>query len=209
MKRTAVPLVLLLAALSACTDDPSPSPSTPVATALPSTDAPLPLTGRPSSPPSVASSAAPAATPAFRASTSPDTGTASGSPLTVTAVRAARQAGYDRVVFELEGKAAGAPGWRVEYVDAPTADGSGEAVQVAGKAFLRVVVTGVGYPFDTGQTEASRDLTPKDTSLVREVDLQATFEGQFTAFVGLTRKAPFRVFRLASPARVVVDVRTA
>ena len=66
---------------------------------------------------------------------------------------------------------------------------------------------GVGYPFDTGQTEASTDLTPKGTAVVREVDLQATFEGEFQAFVGTTGRLPFRVFRLADPARVVIDVR--
>lgn len=208
MKPLALTSVLLAAALlTACSD--GAEPSTPVATSLPSVDVPLPLTGRPSASPSPSAAVArPSSGPAFPADIGSDTQMPTGAPLTVTAVRAARQAGYDRVVFELKGKAAGAPGWRVEYVDAPSADGSGDRVDVAGKAFLQVVVTGVGYPFDTGQTEASQDLVPKDTALVREVDLQATFEGQFTAFVGLTRKAPFRVFRLASPARVVVDVRT-
>jgi hypothetical protein len=33
------------------------------------------------------------------------------------------------------------------------------------------------------------------------------FEGVYEAFIGTSRKAPFRVFRLADPARVVVDVR--
>ncbi|MCW2778873.1 MAG: hypothetical protein JWN17_2598 [Frankiales bacterium] len=208
MKRLAVPVLLAAALLSACTDDPATRPSAAggsptglpdVATSAPS-ETPTPAGPAPTAPasPSVA----------FRADTSPDTARESGAPQTVTAVRAARQRGYDRVVLELHGKAAGAPGWRVQYVDRPTSDGSGDPVQVAGSAFLQVVVTGVGYPFDTGQTEATQDLTPKDTALVREVDLQATFEGQFTAYVGLARKAPFRVTRLADPARVVIDVRT-
>ena len=34
------------------------------------------------------------------------------------------------------------------------------------------------------------------------------FEGQNQAFIGLDEQVPFRVFHLADPARVVVDVQT-
>lgn len=221
--RTLVVAVLAAAALTACTDDtartttsagtasgaPTPTPAAPTTT--PTTSAPP--ASAPSSPLSASAGPTPAAptragVPAFRADTRPDTAPARGGPLTVVAARAAAQPGYDRVVLQLAGEEAGEPGWRVEYVDRAVQDGSGRPVEVAGSAVLRVVVTGVGYPFDTGQTEATTDLTPKGTALVREVDLQATYEGSFTAFVGLTRRAPFRVFRLTDPARVVVDVRT-
>jgi hypothetical protein len=39
------------------------------------------------------------------------------------------------------------------------------------------------------------------------VALGAVFEGQYEAFVGTSARAPFRVFRLGEPERVVVDVR--
>ena len=84
---------------------------------------------------------------------------------------------------------------------------AGDEVDVAGSETLQVYLEGVALPFDTGQTEASTDLTPRDTRVVREVDLSGTFEGRFTAFVGLDRRLPFRVYRLSSPTRVVVDVR--
>ena len=133
----------------------------------------------------------------------------SGGPLTVTAVRVAHQQGYDRVVFELAGRAAGQAGWRVEYVDEPRAQGSGDPVPVDGEAALAVLVTGTGYPMDTGQEEVADDpALPGDLEVVEDVVLGAVFEGQYEAFIGTAGEQPFRVFRLGDPERVVVDVRT-
>lgn len=203
MRRAALTVIACLLA-TACGDDPAPS-----ATAA---------SGRPDAPggsaPTVtASSAAPAASrseppaPAFAANTGRDVEQPVGGPLTVTAVRVARQDGYDRVVFELAGRQGGQPGWRVEYVDKPTRDGSGEPVEVEGEATLVVRIDGTGYPDDTGQQEAEDADVPGDARVVQEVELGSVFEGVYEAFIGTSRKAPFRVFRLADPARVVVDVR--
>ncbi len=205
------PLLVLLAggcvaaSLTACTDDAparnAASTASPSASVAPSLPSPSPAASpSPEPSPTVA-----AVEPPFPADESEDTATASGDPLTVTAVRAARQDGYDRVVFELAG-GQGVPGWRVGYVDAARQQGSGDTVEVDGQSVLEVVISGVGYPFDTGQTEASQDLRPRDTGVVREVDLQGTYEGEFQAFVGLVDRRAFRVFRLTDPARVVVDV---
>ena len=133
----------------------------------------------------------------------------SGGPLTVTAVRVARQDGYDRVVFELAGKAAGQAGWRVEYVDDPSSQGSGDPVDVAGEAALSVSITGTGYPMDTGQEEVGDDpALPADLQVVEDVVLGAVFEGQYEAFVGTSGEQPFRLFRLSDPERVVLDVKS-
>ena len=48
--------------------------------------------------------------------------------LVVTRCGAARHEGYDRVVFELAHT--GTPGWSVEYVDTPSSQGEGAAVDV-------------------------------------------------------------------------------
>jgi hypothetical protein len=148
-----------------------------------------------------------AAEPAFPADTTVDEQEATGGPLSVTAVRVARQDGYDRVVFELDGRQPGKPGWRVMYVDDPRRDGSGEPVDVEGGKTLVVLIEGVGYPFDTGVEEASGVSLPPDLEVVADVELGAVYEGVYETFIGVTREAPFRVFRLADPARVVVDVR--
>lgn len=188
---------------TACTDDPevrstssSTSPATPAASA-------------PAAPPS----AAPAASdepqqPVFAADTGRDEQQASGGPLAVTAVRVARQDGYDRVVFELAGREAGQPGWTVEYVDEARQDGSGDRVDVQGEARLSVRISGVGYPMDTGvEEQPTAPAVPPGTEVVRDVVLASVYEGVFEAFVGTSRQAPFRVFRMEDPARVVVDVR--
>ena len=129
-----------------------------------------------------------------------------GGPLSVVAVRAARQDGYDRVVFELDGREAGAPGWTVEYVDDPRRDGSGDPVEVKGDKTLVVLISGSGYPFDTGVEEAERATVGADLEVVEDVVLGSVFEGVYEAFVGVDGERPFTVSRLADPARLVVDI---
>jgi hypothetical protein len=84
-------------------------------------------------------------------------------------------------------------------------------VDVAGDAILQVTLTGMGYPYDTGVTEysASGPLSAADTETVTEVVFDATFEGTTVAFVGTTGRAPFRVYLLDNPTRVVLEVADA
>jgi len=207
--------VLSVSALTGCggvDDDPvlrpaSPEPSS--ATTSPAPSAAGSASAGPSA--SVSGSGQPEPTApaeAFPANTAVDTEEPTGGPLSVVAVRVAKQDGYDRVVFELDGKEAGEPGWRVEYTDDPAQQGSGNRVEVDGVATLAIDITGVGFPMDTGVEEETDDPTlPAGLSVIEDVVLGATFEGQYQAFVGTARKAPFRVFRLSNPARVVLDVR--
>ncbi len=199
---------VLLVAVAGCggvEEDPvlrPPDPSTA------STASPPSSPGSASTQPSAAQSEPTAPAEAFPANTAVDTEEPTGGPLSVVAVRVARQDGYDRVVFELAGKVAGEPGWRVEYTDDPAQQGSGDRVDVGGAATLAIDITGVGYPMDTGVEEETDDPTlPAGLTVIEDVVLGATFEGQYQAFVGTAREAPFRVFRLANPARVVIDVR--
>ena len=146
---------------------------------------------------------------AFPANADADVAEPSGGPLSVRAVRVARQQGYDRVVFELAGRDPGQAGWRVEYVDTPTEQGTGDPVDVQGEAVLSVLITGTGYPMDTGVEEVDDDpALPPGPGVVQDVVLGAVFEGQYEAFIGTASRQPFRVFRLGDPERVVVDVRT-
>jgi hypothetical protein len=124
----------------------------------------------------------------------------------VTAVRVARQDGFDRVVLELAGSAEGVPGWRIGYENDPRRDGSGDPVDVQGASVLVVRVLGAGYPFDTGQTEASSVSVPADTGVVQDVVLGSVFEGTYEAFVGVRSQTPFQVTRLADPTRLAVDI---
>ena len=224
MKRTVAVLTALAlsGSLAACGDDgaddlaPSASTSSPSAAPAPTISPTAAPTSGPSAEPTTGTPTAPATTggdddaPAdFPAEPALSEQEPSGGPLTVTAVRVARQEGFDRVVFELAGKAAGQAGWRVEYVDEPRAQGSGDVVPVDGEAALAVLITGTGYPMDTGQEEVADDpALPGDLEVVQDVVLGAVFEGQYEAFIGTSGEQPFRVFRLGDPERVVVDVRT-
>jgi hypothetical protein len=150
------------------------------------------------------------AAPAFPADVEADTGEPSGEArLTVSDIRIGRHDGFDRVVFEVGGE--GTPGWDVRYVEAASSQGSGDAVDVAGDAILQVTLTGMGYPYDTGVEEwtSSGPVTGEGTQTVTELAWDATFEGTSVAFVGTTGEAPFRVYLLEGPTRVVVEVADA
>ena len=225
MKRPAAVLLALALAgsLAACGGDDDAGEERPASVGVDATGSAVPgLSPTPSptaSPVAEPSSAAPApgggadedaaADEPFPADTGVDVQEPSGGPLTVTAVRVAAHEGYDRVVFELAGRQPGDPGWRVEYVEDPAQQGSGDPVDLQGEAALSVTITGTGYPFDTGQEEVSAaPPLPSDLTAVTDLELGGVFEGQYQAFIGTSGQAPFRVFRLSDPARVVVDVQT-
>ena len=145
--------------------------------------------------------------PPFPGDAEPDTADASADArVTVSDIRVGRHDGFDRVVLEVGGE--GAPGWDVRYVDQASSQGSGDAVEVAGDAVLQVTVTGAGYPYDTGVEEfaiADRVSAP-DTEAVTEVAFDGTYEGTSVAFVGTQARAPFRVYLLEGPTRLVLEV---
>lgn len=147
--------------------------------------------------------------PPFPANTEPDTGEGQpgGGPTVVTDVRIGAQDGYDRVVFEVSGTAV--PGWDVSYAEAPTAAGSGQPVALDGPAFLRVTLTGVTNPYEApAEPEVARGVVrAPGAGTVTGVFYDSVFEGQALAYVGLPAAAPFRVYALTGPSRVVVEVR--
>ena len=202
--RSVLPGLLLVAVLAtACGGDreDTAAPATPTASG--SSSAPAPADGDDDEGDTVDDDGS---APPFPANTDPDTGEASGDArLTVTGIRVGRHDGFDRVVFETDGT--GAPGWRVEYVDAAQSQGSGADIDVEGDAVLQVTITGVGYPFDTGVEEyPGPDRIAADTGVVTEVVWDSTFEGTSVAFVGVDEETPFRVQLLDNPARVVLEV---
>lgn len=208
MRLRATVVATLLALLLAGCSGSSGAP-TPVAAPTSSpTSSPAASPASPTAVPSASASPAASCVPAFPATTLPDTGSPVGGQLGMKSASAGPHTGYDRVVFTLGGNAAAKPGWRVEYVAAPTSDGSGNPVSVHGPSYLRAIIKEVGYPGDTGVPDpAVKRFSPSGTTVVREVVLDTVFEGQYTAFIGVRSTLPFRVFRLGNPARVVVDVR--
>lgn len=125
----------------------------------------------------------------------------------LTGIRSARHDGFDRVVFDFAEPLPAADA--VRYVDHVTADGSGQPVAVAGRAFLVVRFEQAQAHTDAGSpTIAARRLSP-NLPVISEIVEAGDYEGYVTIALGLTAKVPFRVFELANPSRIVVDVRSA
>jgi hypothetical protein len=141
-----------------------------------------------------------------------------GTQATVAGVRTGRHDCFDRLVVDIAGRPAA--GYDVRYIDPPfRADGSGDALFVAGGAILQVVVRApaytaagastvpwpsVGHPitrpdqFDAGGFRTFEDLV-----------WGGSFEGQSTFGLGVRARLPFRVLQLDGPGagtRLVVDV---
>ena len=139
-----------------------------------------------------------------------ETTAAAGTSL-LTDVRVARHEGFDRVVFEFEGEV---PGYDVRYVEPPiTEDGSGDELEVAGEAFLAVVMqpasgfdlSGEGEETYTGPTRIEG--VDAGTSVIREVVRTGDFEAVLGWVIGISDRVDFRVDALEAPGRLVVDVR--
>jgi hypothetical protein len=116
----------------------------------------------------------------------------------LTEVRAARQDGYDRLVFQFSG---GLPGYQARYVDQVTTAG-GEQLALQGTAFLLLAFEGAGggaagFP--------QRDLRPRLNAL-KEVRLLDEGGGRLRFAVGLDAVAGYLAHELTGPDRVIVDV---
>lgn len=139
-------------------------------------------------------------------------GDGSGTAL-LKAVRIGRNPGFERIVFEFAGTST--PGYRVQWVDGPiTADGSGEVVQVNGKAHLEMVMqpaSGVDLSAPdliVTYTGPDRIPTTGKTELITDLVRTGDFEAVLSWAAGTTERVPFRVLTLHSPTRIVVDLAT-
>lgn len=126
--------------------------------------------------------------------------------LVLTDVRVAEHEGYDRTVLEFRGT--GRPGWAVNYVDKAVLDGSGEIVKLGGDAFLDIYASGTTYPVSASDGYSGpRQFEPEHGGNVADVYVGGTFEGYTQVLIGIDGEpVPFRVFALADPPRLVVDV---
>ncbi|SEE27180.1 AMIN-like domain-containing (lipo)protein [Ruania alba] len=142
----------------------------------------------------------------FPADTSTDTQAQEGEPdaLLVDARTGAHE-GFDRVVIEFDGT--GTPGWTAEYVDEAVQDGSGNPILLEGDAVLEVRLDGTRYPEKTDDYFSPTTLDHEGEE-VEQVDVGGTFEGYTQVVLGIDDSdAPFRVFSLTDPVRVVIDVQ--
>lgn len=199
-------------ALAACgNDEPSPSSSTnpPPVVTEPTTDA-APTEEPSASPepsaeaPTDAPPSEPTDAPAFGPAGTAQSAEPSGDLLLPVGLRVGDHEGFDRVVLDLAGD--GVPGWQVEYVEEAVEDGRGERVDVDGEAILSVHVSGTRYPDEGEEHDVPGDRI-EGPDVVEEVRYLGTFEGLTQLFIGVDDgPADYRVFTLADPARLVIDV---
>jgi hypothetical protein len=135
---------------------------------------------------------------------------ASSAVAPLTNLRAGRHDCYDRLVFDIRGRA---DGYRVAYVPQVTADGSGAVIPLRGGARLQIIVVAPAY--DASYRPVYRPANRAELVNVsgwrtfRQVAWAGSFEGQTTVGLGVRARLPFRVFTLAGPgsgSRIVVDV---
>ena len=212
--------VSVLVAASAVACGKGAAPGTPETTSTPAVT-PSPAAGSPtpaltSTPPPPTPSPTPALTPthtptpeAFEGTRSPAQGEGAvpvppGALL--VQVRYGRHANFDRIVFQFEN---GLPGYRIEYVLPPIlGDFSGLPVDIAGGAFLRAHFSvAAAHDPSTGDRTylGPLELSAGLPSLL-EAEVTGDFEGGLSWVLGLSKEADFRVFALAEPFRIVIDV---
>lgn len=113
--------------------------------------------------------------------------------------------GFDRASLTVEG-GDGVVGWQVRYVDAPTADGRGDLVEVEGDAVIEVILTGMALPPMLEEDVWDEGAYPLGGEGIVEVVDAGVFEGRHQLFVGTTGLNHVVVDRVDDPQRVVVDV---
>ncbi len=120
-------------------------------------------------------------------------------------VRAGRHACFDRLVVDLG--AGQQPGFRVRYVRAFYASGSGKVVHVSGRAKLLLTLLA---PAVRGFPASNRHLANvAGFPEFRQVAGLGSFEGVTSIGIGLRARKPFRVIELTGSGhrvRLIVDV---
>lgn len=121
------------------------------------------------------------------------------------AIRAARHAGYDRVVFQFEG--AEVPGYRIEYVREITlGETDDQYLTLQGGALVQATFQGSATEDYRPGTQTVPDRLTPGLAQVRQIGLAEDWEGVVRLGIGLDHRAGFRVLELHDPPRVVVDV---
>ncbi|HET6625879.1 MAG TPA: hypothetical protein VFG63_05780 [Nocardioidaceae bacterium] len=146
---------------------------------------------------------APAATalPDWRTTASSHT----GHLVTVTDLRYATHPRFDRVVIDLRGRR---PGYTIGYTRRLHREGSGDVVRLRGKRKMVLSLhparahDRAGDSVYTGPRKQAVHLPT-----LRGVAFLGDFEGYVTFGFGLDRRAPYRVFTLRSPRRLVIDFK--
>ena len=120
----------------------------------------------------------------------------------VVRIRAAAHSseGFDRIVFDIQGRL---PGYEVRYVPVVVADGSGKRLAMPGRRYLQIVLRPAQAHDDQGEHAVSgrHDL---DFPMLKGYVVAGDFEGVLTIALGLDDVVGYRVGEL--PGHIYIDV---
>lgn len=201
MNRTSNFLVIAALGLAACAQEAATPDPAVVAAPVPG-DPAVPVPGEDAISPSMGG-----ALPAFatRESGAENASTGPEAPV-LRDVRIAAHEGFDRIVFEFDSD--GLPQWHVDYIDPPVVQcGSGQAMPVAGAAWLQVRFNGANAHTEAGEATSGPLRRSPDLASVREVVRTCDFEAEVSWVVGMAGlRSAYRSVVLEDPARLVIDI---
>ncbi len=121
----------------------------------------------------------------------------------VVGLRYAEHKRFDRVVVDVKGRQ---PGFRISYVKELTYEGSGDAVPLKGRRSMAINLFPAYAHNRTGENlyDGPR-LEQVKLRTLRGIAFTGDFEGQVTLGFTTRRKAPYRIFTLTNPTRIVID----
>lgn len=123
---------------------------------------------------------------------------------------------YERVVVEFTSQEGyprtGTPRFRARYVKPPYTDAEGHRVDIEGRYLIELRFNGnvadLSLPEGYKLVYQGPESFAPGFSVIREAKLVPAYElNSMILLIGLAREAPFRVEELASPPRIVLDVR--
>ncbi|MEX2473403.1 MAG: hypothetical protein WEA34_14535 [Gemmatimonadota bacterium] len=206
--------VALVATVACSGEPPEAQPDGPGTEPAP--EAPAPET--PTGPAEPATPTDPADTASWSIGITSAPSTVTAPPLPVlTALRAGTHPDYERVTFKVAGASegggatavpAGRPGYKLEYVDRPLiACGSGDQIFPVGDGWLEIRLEPAAAHTEEGQPTLGPREVEVDGPLLQRIYRTCDFEGIVTHVLALGSPNEYRVFTLADPLRIVVDVR--
>jgi hypothetical protein len=110
---------------------------------------------------------------------------------------------FDRIVFD---ERVSMSGYSVRYVTRVLYDASGQVVPLRGRYFLRVAISGATTASLPGLRSVMPSILTPGLPEIAQIRKAGEFERVVSYGIGLNRYRGFRVFRLTSPTRLVIDV---
>ncbi|HBB95962.1 MAG TPA: hypothetical protein DC054_11285 [Blastocatellia bacterium] len=127
----------------------------------------------------------------------------------IKVVRAAKQTGSDRVVFEFEGPF---PNYRIEYLKSPfyESEAGRQRIRQPGNVFVQINFFVIPTGDEQLKFTEAKNFVPKGRLMMpslQSVKDKVLFEGYYDFLMGVSSRKPYRVTELSNPSRLVIDFK--